>query len=245
MDRNELISLAVQCRGEYFRILRALRQGTLFPGTEEVPQNCLTILDKEYPDRLRSIPYPPFVLFYHGDLSLLKKEAVSVVGSRKPCSYALEATSALCHNHLQDKVIVSGLASGIDARAHLSAVHTIGILGCGIDRCYPAENKELIRRLAKEQLILSEYPDNCEPFACHFPFRNRLIAALGQEVYVMQCSHRSGTMTTVTEALRIGREVYCLPYRWNEAEGEGCNLLLSEGAGFIDTEMLTEKKNCA
>ena len=242
MHREELISLAVHCRGEYFRILRALRQGTLIFETDKLPQNALTILDPDYPEILRSIPYPPFVLFYHGDLRLL---TAAVVGSRKPCSYALEATTALCRNHLREKVIVSGLAAGIDARAHCSAAHTIGILGCGIDRCYPAENSQLIRRLAEEQLILSEYPDHCEPFAYHFPFRNRLIAALGKEVYVMQCSRRSGTMTTVTEALRIGREIYCLPYRCNEPEGEGCNLLLSEGANFIDAEMLTEKKNCA
>ena len=135
-----------------------------------------------------------------------------------------------------DKVIISGLAKGIDACAHENASETIGILGCGIDYIYPFCNYDLIRRVEKQGLILSEYPGMSKPYAYHFPFRNRIIAALSERVYVMQSAKKSGTMTTVNEALHLGKAVSVLPYDLFAEEGRQNNLLIYEGADPITIE---------
>ena len=233
MDRATLISISYHCEGEYRRILRAIKEKTVY---EEVDiPNCITILDEEYPKEFYQLKYPPLVLYYRGSPDLLKKEKISVVGSRKPCDYARKATKGLCLNN-PTKAIVSGLAKGIDAEAHRNARYTIGILGCGIDVVYPAENRDLYQRLEKEGLILSEYPGKVKPCGYHFPFRNRLISALGSCLYIMQSSSRSGTMSTLRETLELGKDVKVLPYDAYEEAGENNNLLIREGADIIGRE---------
>ncbi len=157
------------------------------------------------------------------------------MGSRSPCDYALKATQGLVRFH-KDEVIVSGLARGIDACAHEHAEKTIGILGCGIDYVYPASNRKLIRDVGKRGLILSEYPAFCKPYPYHFPFRNRLIAALSERVYVMEVRRRSGTMTTVSEALELGREVRVLPFDVFAGRDNYNDQLIEEGASLITCE---------
>ena len=227
MNRDELISYSFNCGGEYDRILESVR---INKNVETVKiENAITILDEEYPKCLLDLKYPPFVLYYKGDLSLLKEECYAMVGSRYPCDYALRATKAVAL-HNQDKVLVSGLAKGIDACGHRNARKSIGILGCGIDRIYPACNRDLFEQLERNGLILSEYPSLCEPYGYHFPFRNRIIAALSQRVYIMQSAKRSGTMTTVNEALELGKEIRVLPYDIFMEEGHQNNELIYEGA---------------
>ena len=235
MNREELIYFALKYNGEYFRICRAIeKREKAYPIQVE---RCITLLDPDYPPALLDLEYPPFVLFYRGNKELLKTEIIAVVGSRLPCAYALKMTDRLCR-FSKDKTIISGLAKGIDAQAHLSSQQTIGVLGCGIDVEYPSENRTLIRSMKENQLVLSEYPSMVKPYSHHFPFRNRIIAALSQSVYVMQCVIQSGTMTTVNEALKLGKDIYCLPYRSEDREGSGNNKLLSEGANFILEEDL-------
>lgn len=196
---------------------------------------CLTILDDDYPKELFHLHYPPLVLYYVGNLSLLKQSKIGIVGSRKPCDYAIAATRNLARRY-QDEVIVSGLAKGIDAIAHLNSQKTIGILGCGIRRYYPYANKELIDEVKKKGLLLSEYPGMALPLSFHFPFRNRIIAALAERIYVMQASVKSGTMTTVKEALELGKDIRVLPFQLDDQRGEGNTILLSEGAMVIDRD---------
>ena len=233
MDREKLIACSFSLGGEYNAIYKAVKEDRDIEGIHI--DNAVTILDEEYPKAFLDLTYPPFVFYYKGDLSLLKEEKIAIVGSRNPCEYSLKATEGLS-KHYEDKVIVSGLAKGIDACAHRNAKKTIGILGCGIDYIYPACNRELIKRVEKEGLIISEYPLLTKPYACHFPFRNRLIAALSDRVYIMQSSKRSGTMTTINEALELGKEIRVLPYDIFMEEGRQNNLLIYEGAIPIQYE---------
>ncbi|MBR5341015.1 MAG: DNA-protecting protein DprA [Erysipelotrichaceae bacterium] len=227
MNRELLISYSFYYGGEYFRISKAIKENTDIAIVDVA--NAITILDDNYPQKLLDLKYPPFVLYYKGDLSLLNEEAIGIVGSRDPSSYALKATECLVKKQ-NEKVIVSGLAKGIDACAHRYADKTIGILGCGIDYIYPACNKTLISKVAREGLVISEYPGLCKPYAYHFPFRNRIIAALCDRVYIMQSNRKSGTMTTVNEALEMGKEIRVLPFDIFDECGINNNQLIYEGA---------------
>ena len=125
------------------------------------------------------------------------------------------------------------MARGIDAVVHKHSLHSIGVLGCGLDVHYPLENEDLYCEMAEHQLLITEYPPGVKPLRRHFPFRNRIIAALGEGVIVTQAALRSGTMLTVNEALDLGKEVYTVPYRLTDSEGAGCNSLLQQGANII------------
>ena len=233
MNRELLISYSFKYKGEYNQIVKAIKS------EEDVEIvsicNAITILDDNYPKCLFDLKYPPFVLYYKGDLNLLNELGIGVVGSRNPCEYALKATEALVKKN-SDLVIISGLAKGIDACAHKYANKTIGILGCGIDYIYPQCNYDLIKSVARFGLVLSEYPTFAKPLAYHFPFRNRIIAALSDRVYVMQSSAKSGTMTTINETLELGKEVKVLPYSIFDECGVHNNHLILEGASLIEKE---------
>ena len=150
MNRDTLISYSLFFNGEYRSMEKAIERQLSIP--LRTADNALTIFDKEYPKAFLDLRYPPLVLYYKGDLELLQESAIGIVGSREPCEYALKATEALVRSN-NDKVIISGLAQGIDAQAHRNALRTIGILGCGIDYIYPLCNRELIERLATCEYI--------------------------------------------------------------------------------------------
>lgn len=233
MNREVLIAYAKKYSGEYQSIRKAINSNEfIYPVNMD---NVLTIFDDDYPIELFDLERPPFVLFYKGDINLLKKEKIGIVGSRIACDYALDATRALC-NYYKDKVIVSGLAKGIDACAHENAYKTIGVLGCGIDYIYPYSNYKLIKRIEKEGLIISEYPGMSKPLGYHFPFRNRIISALSDRIYVMQSSDKSGTMTTINEALELGKEIRVLPYNIFDQNGIQNNKLICEGGQPIEID---------
>ena len=242
MNRDELIFYAVKYRGDYNKVLCAIHNQEKMIVKYNV--NAITILDEDYPECLKDLKYPPFVLFYKGNKNLLKENMVAVVGSRLPCEYAIRATTILVDKLKVNHVIVSGLAKGIDGVAHRASIdaRTIGILGCGIDYVYPKENIDLFDEMSSNHLILSEYPSKELPYPNHFPFRNRIIAALVNDVYVMQSSLKSGTLITVNEALSINRNVYALPYDIFLKEGEGTNMLIQEGANMILLKDIRDNK---
>lgn len=236
MDKKfQLISLAIKYSGDYNKIIKAINNNEYYELSND---QCFTIFDSVYPSCLLELKNPPFVLFYKGNLDLLKEEKIGVVGSRMPCEYALEATKRLCLKQ-KDKVVVSGLAKGIDAYAHYYAGKTIGILGCGIDYIYPACNKELYKKIENEGLILSEYPGLSTPYGYNFPFRNRIIAALSKEVYIMEAHDKSGTLTTINEALELGKDVKVLPYDLLNIKGKYNNYLIQEGSNIISYDEIT------
>ena len=235
MNKKELIKYSLFYKGEYHQIINAINNKTILTNENKDVDDVLTILDDDYPKCFLDLKYPPLVLYYKGNLDLLKDECIGIVGSRNPCDYAIKATEALVKKNL-DKVIVSGLAKGIDAIAQINASKTIGILGCGIDYIYPKCNYDLIKKVEKEGLILSEYPGYHKPYAYHFPFRNRLIASLANIIYIMQSTITSGSMTTVNEALELGKEIRVLPYDIFNNCGISNNHLINEGAILIEQE---------
>jgi len=234
MTREELITLAVKYDGNYRRMYQAIQMKEI---VEVIPYegNALTILDKEYPKEFLELKEPPLVLFYIGDLSLLKTNKISVVGSRFPSAYGKVTTRRICEMLSNGVTLVSGMAKGIDAVVHKSCLpfgRTIGVLGCGIDYIYPRENDYLYSEMKLTQLLISEFPGKTPPYKYHFPFRNRLIAALGKVLIVTEANMKSGTFLTVNEALNLNRDVYAIPYPLSE-DVSGCNYLIQQGANLI------------
>ena len=235
MTKDQLVAYSLKYDGESYEIEKALARQEPYEQLLDLPK-VICILDEAYPESLRKLSKPPYVLYYKGDLNLLKRDAVSIVGSRKPIVYAINQTQRIVNLLANEYVIVSGLAKGIDALAHSEALKvntTIAVLGCGIDYVYPSENQALYRSIEENGLILSEYPNLSLPLKHHFPHRNRIVAALGKAVVVIQADLKSGTMITVNEALNLGKEVYTIPYELSSIEGQGCNLLIQQGANMI------------
>ena len=200
-------------------------------------ENYITIADEEYPECLRKLRFPPWVLFYQGDISLLKQPMIAIVGSRDLCEYGRQM-SEMTASILQEKyVIVSGLARGVDAVVAQTTLalggKTIAVIGSGLGTHYPYENENLYQKIGEKGLILSEYPFPTGVRKHHFPWRNRILAGLGESLIVTQAQEHSGTMITVNEALNLSKDVYCIPYPMDDIHGSGCNRLIEEGAGII------------
>lgn len=234
MNRNTLIAYAIKYEGQWDKIYRAIvEQESIVPME---CNNAITINDENYPSSLMELACPPFVLFYKGNIALLKNKAVSVVGSRNLCTYGAWVSSQLCAQLKVKYTLVSGLAKGVDtivAQSCLQHGTTIAILGCGIERVYPTSNRFLYQELSKNHLILSEYPGYVAPLKHNFPKRNRIIAALGQYLVVTQAAMQSGTFITINEALSLNRDIYCVPYPLNDSNGIGCNYMIQQGANCI------------
>lgn len=228
-NRNKLISLAVKYNGDLNTIKKAIVRGEGDPNFEL--ENCITVLDEEYPKELLDLEDYPLVLFYKGNLDLLKARSIAVIGSRQPCEYSKNATREFVQNQ-NYKVIISGLAKGIDTIAHTNANKTIAVLGCGIDYIYPYKNKELYEKIAEEGLILSEYPFKHEPTQAYFLRRNRIVAALAEEIFVMEAKKNSGTISTINHALACKRKITVLP---QPLTNKNCinNNLISGGANIL------------
>ena len=245
-SRKLLIYLAVKFKGDYEQMLNAmLLKDTDVPFEEvlkvceSLPCKAMTLLDYDYPERLRRIKRPPFVLFYYGDISLLDKKSIAVVGSRDYSNYGKHVTERVIAGIIKGKVVVSGLAKGIDAIAHQAAInnggHTIAILGSGIDNCYPSDNKELYEEIKKNHLVMSEYPFDVVPDRDHFPMRNRIVVALGDALFVPQINtYMSGTMISLNFGLEFGKEIFVAPHPFGSETIN--NHLLNEGAMLIESK---------
>jgi DNA processing protein len=236
MNREELASLSYYYEGNWDKIHTALAMGKKTP-LRQISEPYVTCLDDEYPPCLKELACPPFVLFYQGNISLLQKKMAAVIGSREITLEGADVTGRIASILAERYVIVSGLAKGADGIAHRSAIAaggaTIGVCGHGLGTVYPRENADLYRIMKAQHLILSEYPYHTRIAKYHFPWRNRILAALGRFTVVTEAKVKSGTMHTVNEALQLGRDIYCVPYPYGYREGEGCDLLIQEGAGLL------------
>lgn len=190
-----------------------------------------------FPPLLRAIHDPPPGLFLRGEAEpeLLTRPAIAVVGARACSGYGASVARSLARElAAAGLVVVSGLARGIDAEAHRGALETDGptvaVLGCGIDRDYPAAHAELARRVAATGLIVSEYAPGVEPAPWRFPARNRIVAGLCAAIAVVEARARSGALITADLALEEGREVFTVPGEITSALSAGTNDLLKLGA---------------
>jgi DNA processing protein len=193
--------------------------------------------DARFPPRLKAIFDPPPALYLRGsgDPELLASRSVAVVGARSCSPYGAQVARMLGRElGSAGLVVVSGLARGIDGEAHRGALEagrsTVGVLGCGIDRDYPAVNAALSRRIEEEGLVVSEYEPGVEPAPWRFPARNRIIAGLCEAVVVVEARERSGALITADFALEEGREVFAVPGEITSALSAGSNALLKLGA---------------
>ncbi len=212
----------------------------------EMGAEIITIRDDAYPPRLKEIPDPPIVLYKRGPLGLAV-EGFGVVGARKATFEGMLMAGRIAETLACAGItVVSGLARGIDAASHKGALHqkggTIGVLGCGIDICYPAENRSLFEEMAHAGAIVTEYAPGERALPYHFPERNRIIAGLSKGVLVVEASARSGSLITARLALEYGREVMAIPGRVFDEAYKGANNLIKQGARLV--EEIQDIVNC-
>jgi DNA processing protein len=191
----------------------------------------------QFPSALAAIFDAPPGLFVRGQaqLAVLERASVAIVGARACSAYGAQVARMLGRElAAAGLVVVSGLARGIDGEAHRGALEaggtTIAVLGCGIDRDYPASNAQLARRIEETGLLLSEYPPGVEPAPWRFPARNRIVAGLAAATIVVEARERSGALITADLALEEGREVFAVPGEITSALSAGTNDLLRLGA---------------
>ncbi len=199
----------------------------------------LTWDEPEYPSRLREIYDPPPLLYVKGNIALLNRHVISIVGARRPTPYGNQMAESLARD-LADRglVIASGLARGIDSSAHKGALGsacgaTIGVLGCGIDVVYPKENKKLFEEIAQRGAIISEFAMGTFPAPQNFPIRNRIISGMALGVVVVEGAQYSGSLITARLAMEFGREVYGVPGNATQPASFGPNQLIKQGAKLV------------
>lgn len=191
-----------------------------------------------YPPLLAELDDAPPLIMATGDLTLLDRTAVAIVGARNASAAACRFARGLAHDLGQEGiVVVSGLARGIDSAAHDGALETgtIGIVAGGIDVFYPPENEERQRALYERGLVLAEMPPGTEPRSRHFPYRNRIIAGLGARTVVVEAAPKSGSLITARLAAEAGREVMAVPGSPLDPRAQGCNQLIRDGATLVQS----------
>lgn len=214
-------------KAAYQRLYRYWEKGISF----------LPVWHTDYPERLRRIADPPAILFVKGKLPVQKQIQAAVIGARACSVYGSRAAQVFARELAQNGVgIVSGMARGIDSIAQQAALevsqNSIAVLGCGVDICYPPENRQLYEWLEKDGTLISEYLPGTKPQSYLFPPRNRIISGLSDLVLVVEAREKSGTLITVDMALEQGKEVFAVPGRVLDACSKGCNRLIANGAGI-------------
>jgi DNA processing protein len=196
----------------------------------------------EYPPLLKQIPDAPLLLYVRGDVSVLSRYAVAMVGSRRPSAYGSSVAHRLAHDLAERQLVVtSGLARGVDSASHRGALEakgkTVAVLGSGIDVIYPRENKKLADDIAQSGALVSEFPLGTGPTPQNFPIRNRIISGLSLGVVVVEAAEYSGSLITARLALEQNREVYAVPGNVTSAQSFGPNHLIKQGAKLVDQWM--------
>lgn len=210
----------------------------------------ISMEEKDFPEKLVQISDGPYAFFYKGKLPGTQGTA-AIVGTRQCSSYgksmALNLAESLASCGIQ---IISGMAAGIDSFGHWGAIHaggsTFAVLGCGVNVCYPKGAFELYERILENGGIISEYMPGTPPAPGLFPLRNRIISALSDYVIVVEARKRSGSLITADYALEQGKDIYAVPGRVDDALSQGCNQLISQGAGIIlsPQELLSDLNLC-
>ncbi len=226
------------------KIISYIRDTDMRKGAEELIKrvfacgaDVITFNDPSYPQALKYTVDPPAVLYCLGRLKP-DELCVAVVGSRKATWYGLDMSKKLSYELARHGVtIVSGMARGVDSKAHFGALEaggrTIAVLGCGVDIVYPKENRSLMEEICKKGAVISEYLPGTEPIPFNFPARNRIISGLSQGVIIVEASEKSGSLITADYALEQGKDVFAVPGNINSTNSSGTNRLIREGARII------------
>jgi len=198
----------------------------------------VTCTEPEYPQSLLQIYDPPALLYVRGDASILNAPSISIVGTRRPTVYGTQIAERMGRDLAKrGLVVVSGLARGVDALAHngVTAVggRAIGVLGTGIDVCYPKENRKLFEKVLEKGAILSELPTGSHPAPENFPVRNRIIAGMPLGVLIVEGKQYSGSLITARLAMEFGREVFGVPGNVTQEMSFAPNQLIKQGAKLV------------
>lgn len=238
IDKERLESLKVKADEEYKKAL-------------DLGIEIISLSSEEYPILLKEIPDPPPVIYVLGEKVWLNNTFISIVGTRRPTRYGIDATKKIVSQIVESRIgVVSGFAYGIDTVAHTEALEmggfTIGVLGTGIDIIYPRVNKSLRKSIleSKRGCFVSEFPIGEKPEGWHFPRRNRIISGLTPLTVVVEASIKSGAMITANYALEQGREVCAVPGNIDSENSQGTNQLIKDGAKPVTTgEDILEELN--
>ncbi|MBR0553590.1 DNA-processing protein DprA [Stakelama marina] len=194
--------------------------------------------DADYPALLAEIENPPPAMIVRGDMSLLARPTVAMVGARNASAAAVRFARTLAAGLAgEGATVISGLARGIDTAAHIASLSsgTVGVIASGIDIAFPPENAELQEAIATQGLLIAEQPPGTEPRARHFPYRNRIIAGAALGTVVVEAAPKSGSLITARLANEAGREVMAVPGSPLDPRAQGCNLLIREGATLVQS----------
>ena len=202
--------------------------------------HLLTLADTGYPQNLLQLPDPPTLLYVRGRCELMNRQALAIVGSRHATPQGLQNAERFSAAFAEaGLVIASGLALGIDAAAHRGALaaggDTIAFIGTGIDRIYPARNRELALEIGSKGAIVSEFPLGTPVTAANFPRRNRLISGISRGVLVVEAALDSGSQITARLAAEQGRDVFAIPGSIHSPQSRGCHRLIKQGAKLVET----------
>jgi len=202
----------------------------------------ITIKDEGYPSLLKNIYSPPPVIYYQGDFVTIMKQSkgIAIVGSRKATYYGRKVAREIASEITKSGyVVISGLAKGIDTNAHLGALEanglTIAVLGSGIDRIYPPENRSLAHRIIEKGAVVTEFPIFTKPEKNNFPRRNRIISGLALGTLVIEAGEKSGALITADYALEQGREVFAVPGSVHSFLSTGCHNLIKQGSKLVNS----------
>lgn len=224
---------------------------------DSIRVKVITFAEEGYPTILKNIYNPPPVIYYQGDFIeiMKKKKGIAIVGSRKATYYGRKVAREIAGElSSSGYVVISGLARGIDTHAHMGSLEaggpTIAVLGCGVDRVYPAENSFLTHRIIEKGAIISEFPMNTKPDKSNFPRRNRIISGLTLGTLVVEAAEKSGALITVDFALDQGKEVFAIPGNIHSFLSTGCHNLIKQGAKLVNNyqdilDELGEKSGCS
>jgi DNA processing protein len=201
--------------------------------------SILTLEDVDYPEYLREIFDPPFVLYCAGKVEALKGPVVSIVGARKPSAYGRAVTERLARDLASRGIVIaSGLARGVDSIAHWGALQggkTVAVLGSGLENIYPKENRTLFQKIIESGAVVSEFPPKSLPLGFHFPIRNRIISGLCLALVVVEASKKSGSLISARLALEQNREVMAVPGNVTSELSQGTNWLIKTGAKLVES----------
>lgn len=227
--------------GRHLDILENRKNWDLEGAYEEVKSSGTVFYScesEEFPPQLLQIPDSPLGIFVRGKLPEPDRLSVAIVGARICSSYG-QMTARTFARDLADRgvQVISGMAAGVDGHAHRGALegkgHTFAVLGCGAERCYPRQNRDIYEAITGNGGVLSEYPPGTPPLPMLFPMRNRLISGLSRAVLVVEAREKSGSLITANLALEQGKEVFAVPGRICDSLSQGCNRLLQQGAGMV------------